>query len=74
MTERAPMPDRNEMDEFIAAFTKLERFEAEQRYVRGGGAFNPKDLPIEGVRKTMAWLRQIVDDGRRAHGEGDEGK
>jgi hypothetical protein len=59
---REAMPHRNEIAEFIACFTKLERFEAEQRYVRGGGAFDPKDLPILAVRKTMAWLQQIVDD------------
>lgn len=59
---RAAMPHRNEIAEFIAIFNKLERFEAEQRYVRGGGAFDPKDLPILSVRQTMAWLRQIVDD------------
>lgn len=53
-------PSKEEIRVFLAAFDKLDSFEAQQRTVRGHGAFNPNELPIPACVTVVKWLRVIA--------------
>ena len=50
----APTPA--EIRHYLDTIAALDRFEAQHRYTRGWGAFDPADLPIPAVVKVSAWL------------------
>jgi len=55
-------PTKEEITKFIDVFEDLCAFEGQQRFIRGYGAFEEKDLPFPEVVKTLEWLKKITDD------------
>lgn len=55
-------PNNHELREFLNAFKRLESFEAQQRHVRGYGAFKVDECPMPAVVKVIGWLRRLESD------------
>lgn len=53
-------PSKQEIAEFVEAFKKLDRYEAQQRTIRGYGVFRPEECPVPAVVKTLAWLKDLA--------------
>lgn len=49
-------PTQEEIKVFIEVIDILVKFEAEQRHIRGYGAFIEQDLPIPEFVKVRQWL------------------
>lgn len=56
----AQIPTAVELCEFLSVYERLEKFEVQQRCIRGYGAFDESDLPIPAAQKVIGWLRSMV--------------
>lgn len=52
---------RADVKRFLEVFRGLESFEAQERYLRGYGAFGPTvSLPVPEAQRTANWLAQLA--------------
>ncbi len=49
-------PTKEEIDKFVKIIDQLERYEAQQRFIRGYGCFDERELPIKEYQKVRKWL------------------
>lgn len=51
-------PTKEEIKEALEAIHRLCVFEADTRHIRGYGGFKIEELPIPGLVKLCAWLKE----------------
>jgi hypothetical protein len=57
-------PSKAEISRFLEFFAALEKFELQQRFVRGYGAFGPEwKWPDQAVADVAEWLSELATDG-----------
>lgn len=55
-------PSNKDIRRFVEVVVILDEFEANQRLLRGHGAFpSGMVMPIPEVQRVMAWLRELAD-------------
>jgi hypothetical protein len=60
----ATIPTKKEIRRFIEVVDKLSKFEAEQRTIRGWGAWSERTdtLPIPEAITVMNWLKDLAEE------------
>lgn len=53
-------PSKDDIATFIEVFNRLDKFEANTRYIRGWGEFKEEELPSEPVMRVMRWLESLT--------------
>ena len=54
-------PNKDSLRKFLEIFETLNAFEANQRIIRGYGAFREEDCPMPEAVEVLQWLRFLSE-------------